>query len=83
MKGCCTLSTGISIMTIANAADEAVKEDKGLRIPYRGRLKSEGFLKEKYPGGVEVDKRLLKKEGFRVRQKDKKYFVENYQDYTK
>ncbi len=41
------------------------------------------LLKEKYPGGAEVDKRLLEKGGFRVRQKDKKYFVDNYQDYTK
>ena len=83
MKGCCTLTTGISIMTIANAVEETAKEDKDLSIPYRRRLKSEGFLNEKYPGGVEVDKRLLEKEGFRVRQKDKKYFVDNYQNYTK
>ena len=65
-------------MTIANAADEAAKEDKDSSIPYRRRLKSEGFLNEKHPVGVEVDKRLLEKEGFRVRQKDKKYFVKNY-----
>jgi len=70
-------------MTIANPVEETAKEDKDLSIPYRRRLKSEGFLNEKYPGGVEVDKRLLEKEGFRVRQKDKKYFVKNYQDYTK
>ncbi len=41
------------------------------------------LLNEKYPIGAEVDKRLLEKGGFRVRQKDKKYFVKNYQDYTK
>jgi len=40
-------------------------------------------LNEKYPGGAEVDKRLLEKEGSRVRQRDKKYIVENYQNYTK
>ncbi|GAG01220.1 unnamed protein product [marine sediment metagenome] len=83
MKGCCTLASGISIITIVNAVEEAVEEDKDLSIPYRRRLKSEGFLNEKYLGGVEVDKRLLENKGFRVRQKDKKYFVENYQDYTK
>ncbi len=78
-----TLTTGISIMTIANAVEETAKEDKDLRIAYWLRLKSEGFLKEKYPIGVEVDKRLLEKGGFRVRQKGKKYFVKNYQNYTK
>ena len=83
MKGCCALTTGISIMTIANAVEEATREGKDLSIPYRRRLKSEGFLNEKYPIGVEVDKRLLKKEGFRVRQKGKKYSAENCQDYTK
>ncbi len=83
MKGCCTLTTGICIMTIANAADEVAREGKDLSISYWRRLKSEGFLKERYPIGVEVDKRLLEKEGFRVRQKGKKYFVKNYQNYTK
>jgi len=70
-------------MTIINAVEETAKEDKDLSIPYWRTLKFEGFLGEKYPDGVEVDKRLLKKEGFRVRQKDKKYFVKNYQNYTK
>ena len=70
-------------MTIANAVEEAAKEGKDLSISYWRTLKSEGFLNEKYPGGVEAHKRLLEKEGFRVRQKGKKYFVENYQNYTK
>jgi len=83
VNGCCTLITGISIMTIANAVEEVAKEVKDLSIPYWRTLKSEGFLRKKYPDRVEVDKRLLEKVGFRVRQKDKKYLVENYQDYTK
>ena len=70
-------------MTTANAVEEATREGKDLSIPYWLTLKSEGFLKEKHPIGVEADKRLLEKEGFRIRQKEKKYFVENYQDYTK
>jgi len=63
-------------MTIANVVEEAAKEGKDLSIPYGRTLKSEGFLNEKYPGGLEAHKRLLEKEGFRVRQKGKKYFVE-------
>jgi len=70
-------------MTIANAVDEVAREGKDLSIPYWRTLKSEGFLNEKYPDGIEAHKRLLEKEGFRVRQKGKKYFVENYQNYTK
>jgi hypothetical protein len=50
---------------------------------YWRTLKSEGSLEETYPVGVEVDKGLLGKGGFRVRQKGKKYFWENYQNYTK
>ncbi len=83
MKGCYTLATGVSIMTIANAVEEVAKEVKDSSIPYRRTLKSEGFLNKKHPGGVEVHKRLLEKEGFRVRQKGKKCFMENYQNYTK
>ncbi len=65
-------------MTIANAVDEVAREGKDLSIPYWRTLKSKGFLNEKYPVGVEAHKRLLGKEGFRVRQKGKKYFAENY-----
>jgi len=51
VKGCCTLTTGISIVTTANAVKEATRKDKDLNIPYRLTLKSEGFLKEKYSIG--------------------------------
>jgi len=81
VKGCCTLTTGIFIMTIANAVEEAAKEGKDLNIPYWRTLKSEGFLNEKYPGGIQAHKELLEKEGFRVTAKGKRYLVENYQDY--
>jgi len=83
VKGCCTLTTGIFIMTIANAVKEAAKEGKDLNIPYWRTLKSEGFLNEKYPGGIEAHKELLQKEDFRVMEKGKRYFVENYQNYLK
>lgn len=83
VKGCCTLTTGIFIMTIANAVEEAAKEGKDLSIPYWRTVKSEGFLNEKYPGGIEAHKELLQKEGFRVMEKGKRYFVENYQNYLK
>jgi len=52
-----------------------------LDIPYWRMLKADGFLNEKYPGGAEAQKRLLEKEEFVIRQKGKRYFVQNYQDY--
>ena len=79
--GCCSLTTGIFIMTVANAVEESIKENEKLKIPYWRTLKTDGFLNEKFPGGFEAHKRLLEKEGFQVIQKGKKFCVENYQDY--
>ena len=44
VKSCCSLTSGIFIMTAVNAAEEAVKEDKNLGIPYWRTLKVGGFL---------------------------------------
>jgi alkylated DNA nucleotide flippase Atl1 len=81
VKACCSLTTGIFIMTAANAAEEAAKQGKDLGIPYWRTLKANGILNEKYPGGTEAQKALLEKEGFNVEQKGKKYIVRKYQDF--
>jgi len=81
VKTCCSLTTGIFIMTAANAAEEAAKQGKDLGIPYWRTLKANGFLNEKYPGGAEAQKELLEKEGFKVTRKGKRYVVQNYQDF--
>jgi alkylated DNA nucleotide flippase Atl1 len=84
VKGCCTLTTGIFIMTIVNAVEEAVaKGDKnGLaKIPYWRTLKADGFLNEKYPGGLEAHKKLLQKEGHKIIARGKKYRVVGFEDY--
>jgi alkylated DNA nucleotide flippase Atl1 len=81
VQGCCSLTTGIFIMTAANATEEAIREGKNLNIPYWRTLKADGYLNEKYPGGIPEHQRLLEKEGFRVIRKGKKVFVENWQDY--
>ncbi len=81
VKGCCSLTTGIFIMTAANAAEEAKAENKDLNIPYWRTLKADGFLNEKYPGGVESHKQLLQEEGFEVVNKGKRFFVVDYQPY--
>jgi len=79
VKGCCTLTTGIFIMTAANAAEEASKEGKSLDIPYWRTLKADGFLNAKYPGGQEAHKRLLEEENFRVIARGKRYQVVDYE----
>jgi len=81
VKACCSLTTGIFIMTAANATEEAAKKDKGLNIPYWRTLKAGGFLNEKYPGGAEAHKRLLEKEKFKILQKGKKFIVDDYEKY--
>jgi alkylated DNA nucleotide flippase Atl1 len=79
VEGCCSLTTGIFIMTAANAVEEASKEGKSLGIPYWRTLKTDGFLNEKYPGGQEAHKRLLEEENFRVIARGKKYQVVDYE----
>ncbi|MFZ5518043.1 MAG: MGMT family protein [Candidatus Zhuqueibacterota bacterium] len=81
VKGCCSLTTGIFIMTAANAVEEEKKAHRDLDIPYWRTLKADGFLNEKFPGGAESHKALIEKEGFKVTQKGKRYFVENYQHF--
>ena len=81
VKACCSLTTGIFIMTAANAVEEASKEGKSLSIPYWRTLKAGGFLNGKYPGGQEAHKRLLEGENFRVIARGKKYQVVDYEKY--
>ncbi len=79
VKACCSLTTGIFIMTAANATEEAAREGKSLNIPYWRTLKVGGLLNEKYPGGSEAHKKLLEKEGFKILQKGRKFVVNDYE----
>jgi len=78
VQGCCSLTTGIFIMIAANASEEAIREGKNLNIPYWRTLKADGYLNEKYPGGVTDHQELLEKEGFTIIRKGKKAYVDNY-----
>jgi len=81
VKACCSLTTGIFIMTAANAVEEASREGKSLNIPYWRTLKAAGFLNKKYPGGQEEHKRLLEGENFKVTARGKRYQVVDYEKY--
>jgi hypothetical protein len=80
VKGCCSLTTGIFIMTAANAVEEAANEGEELDIPYWRTLKTDGFLNTKYPGGEENQKKHLEEEGHAVNIKGKRYQVANFQE---
>jgi hypothetical protein len=75
----CPLTTGIFTKIAAFAAEENIGEGKTDITPYWRTLKSGGELNEKYPGGTDNHRTLLEMEGHTVKQKGKKYFVENYE----
>jgi len=63
-----------------NIAARASVERKGVNeTPYWRTLKKDGELNEKYPDGIDGQKLLLEMEGHTIRQKGKRYFVENFE----
>ena len=68
----CPITTGIFAWIAANAAEEQKQKGESSITPYWRTLKKDGEINEKYPGGVEAQKRLLESEGHRVIQKGKR-----------
>ena len=81
VKGCCSLTTGIFIMTIANAVEEMKREGTSSAVPWWRTRKSDGSLNEKYPGGAAAQKDLLEKEGLTVLRKGKRFVVKDFGDF--
>jgi alkylated DNA nucleotide flippase Atl1 len=75
---CCPITAGIFARIAAGAADEQRERGKNY-TPYWRTLRVGGVINEKYPGGVEGQRKLLEKEGHKVAQKGKKYVVVDYQ----
>jgi alkylated DNA nucleotide flippase Atl1 len=75
----CPITTGIFAWIAANAAEEQRQSGEKNTTPYWRTLKTGGIINEKYPGGVEGQKKLLEKEGHKVIQKGKNYVVVNYE----
>jgi len=75
----CPITTGIFAWIAANAAEEQRQQSERDTVPYWRTLKTGGVINEKYPGGVEAQKKLLEKEGHKVIQKGKKYVVVDYE----
>jgi len=57
----CPITTGIFAWVAANAAEERKQKGEKSVTPYWRTLKVGGVLNEKYPGGAEVQKKLLEK----------------------
>ncbi len=74
----CPITTGIFAWIAANAAEEEAAEGEKNITPYWRTLKTGGIINEKYPGGVEAQKKLLEKEGHQVIKKGKKYVVADF-----
>ncbi len=76
---CCTLTTGIFVMTAAHAAEELREKVKKTITPYWRTLKTDGFLNEKFPGGAEAQKLRLEGEGHEVQSKGKRFIVKDWE----
>ncbi|HVP11727.1 MAG TPA: hypothetical protein VMV94_11140, partial [Phycisphaerae bacterium] len=84
VAACCSLTTGIFIMAIANAVEDAIASGGTSAlagVPYWRTLKADGFLNEKYPGGLEGHKRHLTEEGYAVVARGKRYQVAGFRTY--
>jgi len=77
----CPITTGIFARIAAEAAVEEKTEGKKDITPYWRTLKAGGEINEKYPKGIENQKKLLEKEGHKVIQKGKKCVVVDFEKY--
>lgn len=77
-KYCCTLTTGIFIVTAAHAAEEG-RAAGGQVTPYWRTVKEGGLLNDKFPGGAEGQKSALEAEGFTVVARGSRYYVKDYE----
>jgi hypothetical protein len=75
----CPMTTGIFAWVAANAAEEQRKKGEKDITPYWRTLKTGGVINEKYPGGAEVQKKLLEAEGHKIVKKGKNYVVVDYE----
>jgi len=75
----CPIVTGIEARIVAGAAGEDEADGKKRVVPYWRTLKSKGELNEKYPGGVEDQRRRLEGEGFTVVPRGKRFYVSEFE----
>lgn len=72
------ITAGIFVSIVAWASYQRTENE----TPYWRTLKANGELNSKYPGGIEVQKEMLEKEGHTVIQRGRtniKYYVKDYE----
>ena len=75
----CPITTGIFAWVASHAAKEAADAGEKNLNPYWRTLKTGGIINEKYPGGVEAQKKILEKEGHQFIQKGKRVLVLDFE----
>ena len=68
----CPLTTGIFLRIAAEAAEEDRANGRRRIMPYWRVIKDDGSLNPKFPGGVALQARQLREEGFAVIRRGKK-----------
>lgn len=76
----CPICTGIFAWIAANAAQEKSEAGAKRVTPYWRTLKGDNEVNPKYPGGLEVQKALLKAEGHQIIMKGKRMLVVDAQN---
>lgn len=74
----CPLTTGIFVNIAAHAAEEMRARGDKKTTPWWRTLKPGGVLNEKFPGGVEAQRRHLLAEGFSVIKVRSRYVVADF-----
>jgi alkylated DNA nucleotide flippase Atl1 len=75
----CPLTTGIFVRIVAEAAEEDRANGRQRIAPYWRVVKDDGGLNPKFPGGEQLQARLLRREGFSVAHKGKRTVVKNFE----
>ena len=77
----CPITTGIFAKIAAWASEERKLSGADDITPYWRTLKKNGVINEKFPGGIEKQRELLEKEGYKVIKKGKNYIILDYEKF--
>ncbi len=74
----CPLTTGIFVRIVAEAANEASQQGAKRVTPYWRIVRDNGELNPRFPGGVELQSRQLRDEGFAIVRNGKTSMVKDF-----
>ena len=75
----CPLTTGIFIRIVAEAAEEDRASGRKRVAPYWRVIKDDGSLNPRFPGGVELQSRYLRGEGWATGRRGKKTVLKDFE----